>query len=91
MFRIDREFAYIITDPGTTEADMERRSDMAEEGYNLAFIYNREGDTNCARGLAHLASNIGAALVGGYEQTMMGEMPLFEEVEINIISDSFYI
>ena len=83
MFRIDREFAYIITDTGTTEADMERRSDMAEEGYNLAFITNTsiagEGVT-CARGLACLSSDLGNILVGGFDITLRGEMPLFEEV-----------
>ena len=88
---MDNEFAYVITDTHQNDANMAPYFSLAEEGYNLAFIYNREGATNCARGLAHLASNIGAALVGGYEQTMMGEMPLFEEVEVNIISDSFYI
>ena len=83
MFRIDREFAYIITDTGTTEADMERRSDMAEEGYNLAFITNTsiaEEGVTCARGLACLSSDLGNILVGGFDITLRGEMPLFEEV-----------
>ena len=56
------------------------------EGFNLAFIFNTsvaaEG-VECAWGLDCAASNIGSILLGGYDKTLMGEMPLFEEVHLS--------
>ena len=87
MFHIDNEFAYIITEPGTTDTDLSGWGDLAEEADNLAFIYNSsqagERGARCGWGLAHLASHIGEWLAGGDEQTLLREIPLFEKVDIN--------
>ena len=60
-------------------------SPLTREGYNLAFIYNTSvaaKGVDCARGLTCAASDIGNILLGGYDKTLRGEMPLFEEVHL---------
>ena len=83
MFSMENEFAYIITDTHQNDANMAPYFALAEEGYNLAFIFNTsvaaEG-VDCARGLTCAASDIGNILLGGFDKTLRAEMPLFEEV-----------
>ena len=58
---------------------------IMQEGYNLAFIYNTSlSSVDCARGMAHVAANMGDYLVRGYERTQNSEMPLFREVTFYI-------
>ena len=58
---------------------------IIQEGYNLAFIYNTSlSSVDCARGMAHVAANMGDYLVRGYERTQNSEMPLFREVTFYI-------
>ena len=57
---------------------------IIQEGYNLAFIYNTSRSSDCARGMAHVAANMGDYLVRGYERTQNSEMPLFREVTFYI-------
>ena len=86
MFSMENEFAYVITDTHQNDANMAPYFTLAEEGFNLAFIFNTsvaaEG-MECARGLECAASDIGSILLGGYDKTLMGEMPLFEEVHLS--------
>ena len=80
---MDNEFAYVITDTHQNDANMAPYFALAEEGYNLAFITNTsiaEEGVTCARGLACVSSDLGNILVGGFDITLRGEMPLFEEV-----------
>ena len=81
MFTMRNEFAYVITDTNKEDANIEQYFGLAQEGYNLAFIYNTSlPQGECDRGLACIAGDIGNILVGGYDKTLQTEMPLFEEV-----------
>ena len=85
MFSMDNEFAYIITDTSNADANIQPYFDIAEEGYNLAFIYNNSNsdpEASCDQGLRCIASDIGNILVGGYDVTLKTEMSLFEEVSL---------
>ena len=58
--------------------------DMAEEGFNLAFIYNTSStsdDQDCDQGLSCSARDLGNILVAGYDEALKDDMLLFENSE----------
>jgi len=54
---------------------------MAEEGYNLAFIFN-SGSAECPRGLSCISSDLGNIIVAGFEKTLKTELPLYEKYSL---------
>ena len=84
MFSSDAEVAFIITDTDKDNHDVDMYIDMAEEGFNLAFIYNTSStnDEECDQGLRCSARDLGNILVAGYDKALMNEMPLFEEFSL---------
>ena len=56
---------------------------MAEEGYNLAFIFNSgTGAGDCPRGLSCISSDLGNIIVAGFEKTLKTELPLYEKYSL---------
>ena len=85
MFTPENEIAYVITDTSRDDSDdVEQFIDMAEEGFNLAFIYNMSSvtDTDCPGGLSCLVDDLGNTLRAGYDKTLKTELPLFEEFSL---------
>ena len=93
MFQMTNQFAYIVTDTNSRDFDMTPYFARAQEGFNLAFIYNMSNSqpgANCPGGVQCVAEEIGNILGSGFEMTLRLEIPLFEEYaleEFNLLRD----
>ena len=83
LFTLDTEVVCVITDTHKDDNDVKPFIDMAEEGYNLAFIFNSgTGAGDCPRGLSCISSDLGNIIVAGFEKTLKTEMPLYEKYSL---------
>jgi hypothetical protein len=88
LFHLDSEWVYMVTDSARGGANMAPYLATAQDGYNLAFIYNTSlsgegaGGRSCHGGLVCLLEQAVEQLARSMEQVLEVELKTFDEVSI---------
>eukprot|EP00092_Neocalanus_flemingeri_P000465 GFUD01000495.1.p1 GENE.GFUD01000495.1~~GFUD01000495.1.p1 ORF type:complete len:837 (+),score=225.49 GFUD01000495.1:88-2598(+) len=85
MFRIESQWVYVVTDTNSMDFDMSPFINMAQDGYNLAFVFNTsyaQDGILCPSGMLCLANEMAEVIAEGFEKTLIEEMKTFSEISI---------
>ena len=79
---VDCQWLHVVTDTTKGDSSMSRYISMAQEGSNLAFVFDTstpEGD-DCSSGILCSMVELIRSLAINFENVLLAEMPLFSQV-----------
>jgi len=81
MFHVSFQWVYVVTDSNEQDTNMNRYIEKAEDGYNLAFVFNTSS-TTCESGLLCLVNEMATVIAAAYDDTLGKEMKSFVEYRL---------
>lgn len=84
-FNYESQWVFLVTDTDSLSFDMSDYISMAEDGYNLGFVYNTsisKAGSVCPSGLECLIDSSITYLAKSYEQVLAKELEIFDQVSI---------